>query len=180
MIISPIKYDLNGHELLVRVARKKDAKTIVDFMRKIVNETPYLLSEPKEFKLTIKQEELFIESYNNSLDSIFLLGFLDGKHVGICSMTGNEKQRLKHRASLSISIYQEYTRKGIGSVMFEKLIEIAKDSGKEQLELEVISTNEAALALYKKYGFEIYGEYENYMKYEDGTYVNCFWMMKKL
>lgn len=50
----------------------------------------------------------------------------------------------------------------------------------EQEELEVISSNTSAIALYKKLGFKKYGTFPNNMKYVDGTYESADWMMKKL
>ena len=64
--------------------------------------------------------------------------------------------------------------------MFKKMIEIAYEKGIEQLELEVVASNQTGLALYKKMGFETWGTFPNNMKYKDGTYVDCYWMMKKL
>ena len=50
----------------------------------------------------------------------------------------------------------------------------------EQAELEVISDNQNAIALYKSLGFEKYGTFPNNIKYSDGTYANADWMMKQL
>ena len=93
---------------------------------------------------------------------------------------GNALSRYKHRASVAIALYQKYTGMGIGRAMLEKIIAIAKDKGIEQLELEVVATNERAIGLYKSVGFEICGTMPNNMKYKDGTYADMYWMMKKL
>nr|WP_022755729.1 hypothetical protein [Butyrivibrio fibrisolvens] len=37
-----------------------------------------------------------------------------------------------------------------------------------------------AVALYEKLGFEKYGTFPNNMKYADGTYMDAYWLMKKL
>ena len=42
--------------------------------------------------------------------------------------------------------------------------------GYEQIELGVFSDNEKAKALYKKYGFEVWGNTKNAFKLKDGTY----------
>ena len=88
--------------------------------------------------------------------------------------------RYKHRATLGIALYLKYTNLGIGTIMFEKMIEIATEKGLEQLELEVVASNQAGIALYNKMGFEILGLFLNKMKYKDGTYADCYWMMKRL
>jgi len=56
----------------------------------------------------------------------------------------------------------------------------AKEAGYEQAELEVISENKRAVALYEKFGFVKYGTLPDNMKYSDGVCVSADWMMRKL
>lgn len=60
------------------------------------------------------------------------------------------------------------------------VLHVAKKAGYEQAELEVISDNKPAVALYEKLGFKIYGTFPDNIKYADGTYADAYWMMKKL
>ena len=62
----------------------------------------------------------------------------------------------------------------------QTVLDVARSIGYEQAELEVVSDNKNAIALYKNLGFEKYGTFPNYMKYSDGTYASADWMMKKL
>lgn len=64
--------------------------------------------------------------------------------------------------------------------MLEHVLKTAKESGFEQAELEVISDNKRAIALYEKLGFRKYGSFPDNMKYADGSYASADWMMKKL
>jgi RimJ/RimL family protein N-acetyltransferase len=43
-----------------------------------------------------------------------------------------------------------------------------------------MAENKDAVALYEKLGFEKYGTFTNNMKYADGTYMDAYWLMKKL
>ncbi len=81
---------------------------------------------------------------------------------------------------MAIALYQKYTGMGIRTVMANKLIEIARAKGYEQMELEVIADNKKAISLYKKLGFEICGTLPNNMKYKDGSYADAYWMVKQL
>ena len=109
-----------------------------------------------------------------------LLTNLDGEYVGNCAFNGNRKSRYQHRVTMAIALYQKYTGMGIRTVMANKLIEIARAKGYEQMELEVIADNKKAISLYKKLGFEICGTLPNNMKYKDGSYADAYWMVKQL
>lgn len=47
------------------------------------------------------------------------------------------KKRYGHRCGLAIALYQEYCGCGIGKVMIETVLDVAKKEGYEQAELEV-------------------------------------------
>ena len=140
----------------------------------------FFVKEPEEITLTLEEEIAFIEHQNSSENNLLMIGLLDGEYVGNCSLMGNGAMRYQHRASMGIALYQKYTGLGIGKVMIENLLTIAKEKGLEQIELEVVADNERAIALYKKLGFQIYGTFPDNMKYKDGTYADAYWMMKKL
>ena len=88
--------------------------------------------------------------------------------------------RFRHCVSLGIALYQKYTGMGIGKAILETVINLAKEMGYEQVELEVVADNERAIALYKKMGFEICGTTPKAMKYKDGSYADEHKMVKIL
>lgn len=53
-------------------------------------------------------------------------------------------------------------KKGIGSLLLEKLIEIAKETGRDNISLEVNENNIAAKTLYEKFGFKVLGKRKKY------------------
>ena len=110
-----------------------------------------------------------------------LIATIDGKHIGNCSLRSlGDFKRYAHRCEVAIALYQEFCGIGIGSQMLKTVLNVAKKSGYEQAELEVVSSNTPAIALYENLGFQKYGTLPNNMKYADGTYASTDWMMKKL
>lgn len=180
MLIEKEIYDLEGKELLLRSPGKEDAAILIDYLRTTCEETRFLSKEPEEVLLTLEEEKEFIRKMNVSDDSVMILAFLDGEFAGNCSFSGQGLKRQKHRATMGIALYQKYTGMGIGRLLIEKLCNIAKERGFEQMELEVMVENERAIHLYKKMGFKIYGVFPGNAKYKDGTYGDAYWMMKKL
>ena len=78
---------------------------------------------------------------------------------------------------LSISVTQKYQGKGFGSHLLGEVFNAARDLGTEQVLLEVRPSNEAGLALYKRFGFEQVGRRRDYYAAiggrEDALVLTC-------
>ena len=173
--------DKKGRDVLLRSAEEKDAEALIDYMKITAAETPFLLREPDEISLTIEQEQAFIKAKKDSENELLLIAETGGRHIGNASlMSAGGFKRYRHRCEIAIALYQEYCGLGIGKAMLEMVFDIAKKAGYEQAELEVIANNKPAIALYEKLGFQKYGTFPDNMKYADGSYVDAYWMMKKL
>lgn len=66
----------------------------------------------------------------------------------------------------NIAVAPTYRGQGVGKLLMEKMRDYAKTLGAERMLLEVRVSNESAIGLYQKYGYERYGIRENY--YADG------------
>lgn len=69
----------------------------------------------------------------------------------------------------NIVVRKNYRNKGIGSLLLEKLIELAKT--KDSLTLEVNTKNEIAQKLYLKYGFKNLGIRKKYYDGIEDAYI---------
>ena len=182
MIFEPIqKTDHLGRSITLRNAESSDAEALLAYMRITTAETPYLIREPDEIVMTLEQEEAFLQSKMEAERELLLIAEMDGRHIGSCSlMQVLPYKRFAHRCSIAIALYQEFCGAGIGEIMLSALLGAAKQVGYEQAELEVVSENRRAMALYEKLGFKMCGHLPNNMKYADGSYADAEWMVKKL
>ena len=140
-----------------------------------------MIREPDEITLSIEQEQAFIKAKKDTENELLLIAEIGGRHIGNCSlMSVGGYKRYRHRCDIAIALYKEYCGLGVGKAMLETVLDIAEKTGYEQAELEVIADNKSAIALYEKFGFKIYGTFPDNMKYPDGSYVDAYWMMKKL
>ena len=173
--------DKRGQIVILRNAEESDAEDLIQYLRVVSAETPFLVREPEEILLTIEQEREFLREKKESAKELMLIAVANGKHIGNCSvMQLGTNRRYAHRCQIGIALYQEYCSRGIGRKMIEVALERAKEARYEQAELEVIAGNEKAISLYKQLGFEKYGVFPDNVKYKDGSYADAFWMMKKL
>ena len=69
---------------------------------------------------------------------------------------------------------------GVGTALLRVLVEQAKTTALEQLELEVVSTNERAIRLYERFGFTEFARHPRKLKYRDGSYADMVLMMLEL
>lgn len=167
--------------VVLRSAEVSDAEALIEYLKITTSETPFLIREPEEVTITLEQETRFIESKIKAERELMLVATIDGKHIGNCSlMSLAPYKRYAHRCDVAIALYQEYCGCGIGKAMIQTVLDVAKNLGYEQAELEVIADNKNAIAMYESLGFEKYGTFPNNMKYSDGTYADAYWMMKRL
>lgn len=168
----------DGQQLIMRTPDLEDAEALVDLMKTLDSETKFLAREPDEFSFTVEQEREFIKNNTTNENSCFLIVELSGRIVGNCS-TGRilNNKRYIHRAGMGLAVLKAYWGKGIGKIMMQECISWCKNNGIEQLELEVVTDNHAAISLYKSFGFEVCGTKKHALKYSDGTYADEFNMV---
>ena len=76
----------------------------------------------------------------------------------------------------NIAVAPSHRGQGVGKMLMEKMHDYAKTFGAERMLLEVRVSNQSAIGLYEKYGYEKYGLRENY--YADGE--DAYLMQKSL
>lgn len=171
----------NGTPCLLKSPGPGDASAILRLMSQTSEETSYMSRYADEIKISIHHEQDFLSSLLRSQKDLMICAVVDGKiiaNAGINPIALYE--RYAHRATFGISICKAYWGLGIGSQLLSAIIRGAREMGYEQLELEVVSENERGVALYKKFGFEIYGTREYCFKYRDGSYASAYLMMVRL
>ena len=79
---------------------------------------------------------------------------------------------------LGMSVHDAHAGKGVGSALLAAAIDLAENWLQySRMELTVFTDNVAALALYKKFGFEIEGTLRRYA-FRDGEFVDTHTMAR--
>ena len=165
--------------IIYRKALGGDACELLKHLSCVGGETDNLSYNSDTFNISEQREARFIERFASSVDDLMLVALDEEKIVANAIVERNRIARYHHRAEISITVLRDYWGKGIGSHLMEMMISFARKAGIEILYLEVRSDNERALKLYKKYGFEPIGRYENFFKIDD-LYYDAYLMTLKL
>ena len=113
--------------------------------------------------------------------SFMLAALIDGELVGNCGVNEiADRLKMRHRASLGISIKKKAWGLGLGTVLISRALEQAKENGFTQVELGVFADNERAIGLYRKLGFTEMGCIPKAFLLKDGTYRDEAQMVKFL
>lgn len=157
-------------------ANWKDEMQLLHFYEKVGCESD-LLSFGAEGNGSLVQSVL--SNQDKSLTRIFMAKE-NNTILGVLSLVAMEKPRFQHLAQLSCAIGKEAYRKGVASALMQHCLQYVKVSGQiEIIELEVLTHNESALNLYKKFGFEVYATFVSRMKLND-TYYDSYFMRKTI
>ncbi|MBQ7886012.1 MAG: GNAT family N-acetyltransferase [Clostridia bacterium] len=170
-----------GETLLLRSLCAQDAQQALQVCRRTAGETLNLMRYEDEWNITAEQEAEFIRRAENGPKSLMLGAFFNGRLIGIGSIAPpSPVDRARHRADLGICVLKSHWGMGVGTAMMRALIDAAKETALEQLELQVVSANETAIRLYERFGFETFARHPRKLKYRDGRYADMLLMMLDL
>ncbi|MBM7689556.1 GNAT family N-acetyltransferase [Enterococcus ureilyticus] len=142
-------------EFTIREAIPDDATEILQALKIIGSETPFLVMDEKGMGMTSAEMSENLANLYESVNNVLMLALADGKVIGTASVKASSKKRMEHIGEIGISILKDYWGFGLGSLMMEELIEWAKESKViRRLELTVQHRNQRAVHVYEKIGFQ--------------------------
>ena len=98
--------------------------------------------------------------------------------IGEAWLVQEKSPRRSHCGRLAMGVSESCRQQGVGSVLLAEILNYSDNwLNLKRLELEVYTDNEAAICLYKKFGFEIEGKGSNYA-YGDGRFLDAFYMSR--
>ena len=107
-----------------------------------------------------------------------LVAEIEGEVVGVIGLHPSSRPRVNHKAEVGMMVRDDWKGKGVGPALMQAVIELAdKWLNLTRIELTVFTDNESAIALYRKFGFEIEGTLRKYA-FRDGEFVDAFAMAR--
>lgn len=112
-------------------------------------------------------------------DHIFsFVALLDDELVGNASVSLEQRARRRHVAHLGIVVHSAHIGAGIGTRLMKEVVHFCDDwLGLLRIELTVFADNERAIALYRKFDFQIEGEARGYAM-QNGRYADVLYMAR--
>ncbi|QBJ34978.1 GNAT family N-acetyltransferase [Hafnia alvei] len=159
-------------EIIIRAATPKD-----------VEELHKLHTYPQVYAQTLQlpyaTTEVWEKRLNQTPAGIYhLVAVHENDIVGCVSLDAYQRPRMRHSGTFGISVRHDFQGHGVGSKLMTAMLELTdKWLDLKRIELTVFTDNVGAVALYKKFGFEIEGTSRSYA-YRDGDYVDAFHMAR--
>ena len=150
-----------GEKVILRHLKKTDKDGVWKNFNDVLEEGTYLpvftpvLSEGEKnnwYDNIVREKEICIVAEISELKSPYNI-------VGQCEISNLEWEASRHVGSLGIIVTKKYRNLGIGTNLIDLAIrESKKLNNKEKIVLSCFSTNERAISLYKKLGFQVLGK----------------------
>lgn len=172
MIIETKEFKSRDISYTIRSASQRDAKQLSELRVQIDGETENLDREQGEAFIDVAGFEKLIQEDTLSVNNLFLVAEIDGSIVGFSRCEGNNLKRLAHKVEFGVCVLKEYWGLNIGTHFLKESIAWADTNEIKKISLSVLHTNEKAIALYKKYGFEVEGILKNDKMLKDGNYYH--------
>jgi len=177
LTVYPKKVQLqSGTSVTIRPMVKEDADKLHAFFSRV----------PREDRLFLRDDVSIrdvIDSWIQELDYrkvLPLVAEVGGNIVGDATLHRRTFGWTSHVGKVRLVIDKDYRGKGLGTVLIEELIDIAKKAGLEQLVAELMSNQTGALSAFKRLGFDKEAVFFNYVKDQVGEERNLVVMIKNL
>jgi L-phenylalanine/L-methionine N-acetyltransferase len=161
-----------GHLVKLREAEIEDAEGLIHCAKSYMKNGFIPLTE-NEFNPTITEHTEWIRGFIESKNSLLLVVEANGSIIGNIDLTTHRRKMLSHTGFVGMGIHQDWQNQGIGAIMINKIKDWSIRNPKiEVLWLQVFSTNENGIHLYKKLGFIENGRQKNFIKTENNEYID--------
>lgn len=154
--------------VIVRPARPSDARSYLAMWREVVAERRWVRTETVVHGVR-KYRKVFRDSWSDRRARLVALAW--GRVIGSLTIERIDHPVNRHVATLGMAIEKGWRGKGVGSALMAEAMRWARSVGVEKVSLEVYPGNDAARALYRKFGFDeegrLVGQSKKSYGYED-------------
>lgn len=162
----------------VRPASPRDVRSFLDLYRVVAGEARYIRTE--EPRGAAFYRRLFRVPVTS--DRARMLALAGDRVIGEIGVEREDHPVTRHVASIGMMVAPDWRGRGVGSALMEAAIAWCRREGVEKIELSVYPGNDAARALYEKYGFHEEGRLTGHSKKQRLGYLDevlmGLWLME--
>lgn len=144
----------------VRRAVPEDLEELLDGYEAVAAERVHIGGEAPVDRE--RRRKAWLETMDQSTPGASFVAEVDGEIVGQLGIQG------EGRMDLGMWVAKEWRGKGVGTALMEAALGYAREHGAYKLALEVWPHNEAAIALYERFGFEREGYLRKHWRRRNG------------
>jgi diaminopimelate decarboxylase len=134
----------------VRRARPGDARSFLDAFRSVAAERRFIQTE--EVSQTVRPDRTRFRRPVTG-DAAHLVAVSRGGVIGSISIRRDAHPATRHTASIGMFVTSAWRGRGVGTALMDGAMRWARDVGVERIDLSVYPHNQAAIALYRAFGF---------------------------
>ena len=146
----------------VRPASPGDAGSFVEMWKAVVAERKFVRTERAPHSVRYYRRRYFRRSWTDDQASIVAVS--GGRVIGHLNVSREDSPVTRHVASIGMAVAKDWRGHGVGSALMAEAIRWGRQFRVEKLALSVYPDNEAALALYGKFGFQEEGRLTGHSK----------------
>lgn len=176
MVIQKQEFEVKGIRYVIRSAIHEDANELSELRLRIDGETENLDRERGEAFIDGLGFERIIKTDTEQARNLFLVAVVRDRIVGFSRCEGSPLKRFSHKVEFGVCVLQDFWGYGIGTNILKESISWADSNGIKKMTLNVLETNDKAVRLYQKLGFEIEGVLKKDKILSDGKYYNTLVM----
>jgi RimJ/RimL family protein N-acetyltransferase len=165
--------------IAIRPAAERDISGLVTLVNALAAEGGNLFIMPIEGAAGIKALSNHLAQIASSGHERVLLAAMDGEIAGLFTATRNPHPAKRGVAAIGIGVAPWARRRGIARALMNAIEVWARGEALDRLELTVVASNRAALALYRSLGYDTEGVLRASARI-DGALVDQLMMAKLL
>ena len=142
----------------IRKIRKNELELLNDFLYEAIF-IPKEAEKPGKEIIERPELQMYIKDFGTKFGDFCLVAEIDSSIVGaVWSRIIDDYGHIDDETpSLSISLFREYRRGGIGCMLMKEILDLLKMNGFKKASLSVQRANYAS-KMYKKIGFKVFSE----------------------
>ncbi len=158
---------MSGLNISVRKSKSSDTDAIASLFNEVIEQgNAFLWQNP----LSVEQISEIMGK-----QSATYIAEVNSKIAGVYMIHPNYPDRGSHIANATYAIHKDFQGRGIGRLLGKHSIKFAKDYGFKAIQFNaVVSTNKAAVNLWKSLRFQIIGTVPKGFKTREDEYVDTY------